>query len=460
MIALLATFLVAALAVGYVAAPLVRRQAPACDADASAGDAFAERQEETYAALRDLAHEYEVGHLESDDYFAMRDRYARRAMALLKLADERDRQADAAVEEAVRTLRGSSAGADAAPARCPRCGAPVPGRPQTCPVCGAGLEHGAGGARRAGRWVAPLAAAVAVIVAATAGVTTLVRTQQETQRPVATLPSQAVRGVIFSPSARGALLLATPDTLLQSTDTGKSWRQLRTGGTLFALAGAGTPGSSEARIWIADRDSVLQSTDGGRTFAKAGTPSPGQDVRALSPGASNPRELLALTADGALSRSEDAGATWSAAAAAEGQPALPPDVGSIAAVAGDPAVVFAASPSGGVFATYDQGTTWAAANGFVNGLLPTRDVRQLVYDPASGDRFVQPNGAVLHGALYAATDAGVWKSIDQGGSWQQLSLKVPVVALAVNPADSTELAAVDAQGQLFVSRDRGVRWDG
>lgn len=466
MIALLATLALAVVAVGYVLAPLARRGPPVDDAESTARDALAERQEETYAALRDLANERELGHLAPDDYFSLRDRYARRAMALLKLADERDRQADAAVEEAIRTLReaGAASAVGAAPAsRCPRCRTPALDGRTACPVCGAAMGYASAPRvrRRARRWIAPLAAAAAVLVALTAVLTSVLRTQQEAQRPVATLPSQAVRGLIFSPSVGGVLLLATPDMLLESADTGKSWRQLLAGGTLYALAGAGTPGSREARVWMADRDSVLLSTDGGGSFAKVGTPSPGQDIHALAPGASNPRELFALTADGALSRSDDAGATWaSSAPTPPGQPGLPQDAASIAAVSGEPAVILAASPTGGVFATYDQGKSWGPANGFVNGLLPTRDVRQLRYDPASGDRFVQPNGAVMRGALYAATDAGVWKSIDQGGSWSPLPLRAPVVALALNPANSAELAAVDAQGSLFVSRDRGVRWNG
>ena len=66
------------------------------------------RQQETYAALRELALDYESGALDAPTYQRQRQRYERRALALLKALDSWEARADAALAEHPVAERASS----------------------------------------------------------------------------------------------------------------------------------------------------------------------------------------------------------------------------------------------------------------------------------------------------------------------------------------------------------------
>lgn len=55
------------------------------------------RQQETYAALRELTLDYQAGALDAPTYRRQRQRYERRALALLKALDQWEARADAAL---------------------------------------------------------------------------------------------------------------------------------------------------------------------------------------------------------------------------------------------------------------------------------------------------------------------------------------------------------------------------
>ena len=57
------------------------------------------RQQETYAALRELTLDYQSGALDAPTYQRQRQRYERRALALLKALDRWEARADAALVE-------------------------------------------------------------------------------------------------------------------------------------------------------------------------------------------------------------------------------------------------------------------------------------------------------------------------------------------------------------------------
>ena len=57
------------------------------------------RQQETYAALRELTLDYQSGALDAPTYQRQRQRYERRALALLKALDRWEARADAALAE-------------------------------------------------------------------------------------------------------------------------------------------------------------------------------------------------------------------------------------------------------------------------------------------------------------------------------------------------------------------------
>src|SRR5205823_2880483 len=101
----------------------------------------------------------------------------------------------------------------------------------------------------------------------------------------------------------------------------------------------------------------------------------------------------------------------------------------------------------------------------VLALLATADVQ-------AGDnawtRLGQPSAAVTSlavdpqnaGTVYAASGAGLFKSVDEGVTWSALSPGLPccVVTLVIDPQSPTTLYAVTRIGAVLKSTDSGTSW--
>jgi photosystem II stability/assembly factor-like uncharacterized protein len=111
-------------------------------------------------------------------------------------------------------------------------------------------------------------------------------------------------------------------------------------------------------------------------------------------------------------------------------------VTSLAVARTQPATAFVSLFGGGVYRSTDQGATWQPAD---RG-LPASIGCDLVADPVNG------------GTLYAACGDGLFKTVDAGGRWRQLD---------VDNADVPIVSVADPQ-RLYLgglrSRDGGRRW--
>ena len=76
--------------------------------------------------------------------------------------------------------------------------------------------------------------------------------------------------------------------------------------------------------------------------------------------------------------------------------AAPPNVTGMAVVEQPELQIVVSTSTEGVLAAGLDGS-WRSANGFVNGALPTVNVRSLHYEPNSGDQYVSPTGQSLPG---------------------------------------------------------------
>ena len=259
------------------------------------------------------------------------------------------------------------------------------------------------------------------------------------------LPS-GQHALVFEPGDPRALYVANEGGLFRSPDGGRSWRPLGTGlavaevGLLadhgaWLLAGAGELGTLRyegGEVWCpvgpagpalavgdelvaAGAGGLVVSADGGASWAAVPLPPARGAVTALA--ASGPGRLLAGTSEGELLRLERAGGGWLVAGAAR------PRGGWVAGVAADPGrpgVAWAAwsDPRGGrVWRSGDDGASWTDASGG----LPAVPVAAVAADP---DR---------PGTVFAATDAGVWWSRDDGAAWEPLGRLpgTPALALAL-----------------------------
>lgn len=385
------TLLLAVSAVAFVAWPLLGRVAVTADEDPEV-DVLRERQQAAVEALRELDYERQIGKMTDAEYFPLRERYARQAMALLKLIDQRDAARENALEQAIASRRGGRGAIPAAPTR-GRAGVPVAGGPR---------------ARSARPWLIATGAGTLALVAALVLLVSTIRGGSAQPAVIGRVPLAVPRALVFDPSSPGRLLAGGSNGIVASTDMGKTWA---------AVAANGLPTGVV---------SFFPALDGSG--------------------------LMALNSDGGLLQSGDGGRTWSAV----GVPTLPAGALAVAAVPGSPPLLVVATANG-MQESSDSGKTWASANGFVNGLLPTRTDRDAVYAPTA-DQSTGPQGRTFHGLLFVATARGLYVSGDGGQTWLARSLGADLAALAVDPRNPSLLLAMDVQGELFRSQDAGATW--
>ncbi|MDQ3855514.1 MAG: hypothetical protein M3281_03875, partial [Chloroflexota bacterium] len=233
--------------------------------------------------------------------------------------------------------------------------------------------------------------------------------------------------------------------LLRSADGGRSWTRLGSPSGRVTGMTRGVDG----RLYALINNELLSSGDGGGTWAR-----PGDNVQ-LSTVAADPvtaGQLYGLDRSGRPVASADSGRTWTP---------LPgrslAGLRSLTVATSDPLVLFGADDRGVVIG---RDGSWGRASGAVNGALPTNAVRAVVYDAGSGDTAQLPGGERVSGALYAATDSGVFKSVDYGSSWFRLALDGDIDTLAVGPAGSGLVYAISSGGEVYRSTNRGVTWEG
>lgn len=99
------------------------------------------------------------------------------------------------------------------------------------------------------------------------------------------------------------------------------------------------------------------------------------------------------------------------------------------------------------FLSTSTGSALAADEGwqFLNGPQGA-SVRELARAPSDPD------------VLYAATSGDLYKSIDDGATWQALGLATPIVSVAVHPQNSSIVLAGTDFGELAKTVDGGATW--
>lgn len=203
---------------------------------------------------------------------------------------------------------------------------------------------------------------------------------------------------------------------------------------IAAGAGSGTLGADGGR-WIGSQRQSLPLPAG---IAVIGSSRSGARVAAAD-------------AAGRLFISEDGGASWR-----EGRAGAPEGLQALSPSDADARIWAATSIQGVLVGDGDAG--WGGANGFVNGALPTARIFDIDYDPDSGDSTAGAAGSVFVGALYAATDQGLYRSLDGGAAWAPLPGGIAARAVYGDGRHHQIVWAVDVSGNLYRSRDGGRSW--
>jgi hypothetical protein len=123
----------------------------------------------------------------------------------------------------------------------------------------------------------------------------------------------------------------------------------------------------------------------------------------------------------------------------------------------DPAIMYTAGVAGGVWKSVDNGGSWYP----LNDLLPSIAVSSMAMDPANPNIIYAGTGEGFNNSD-AVRGAGIFKSIDAGESWQWLdATSTPdfyfVNKLVISHKDSRRVYAATSTG-VFRSLDAGLTW--
>ncbi|KDP87218.1 hypothetical protein CF70_002930 [Cupriavidus sp. SK-3] len=253
-------------------------------------------------------------------------------------------------------------------------------------------------------------------------------------------PRSKTIALAFAPASQ-TLFKASGDAVYRSGDGGHHWSPigLPPASAPRRITSIAVADGEHGAIYVAGPGiGVLRSVDGGRNWSARNDGLPGTDIAALSTHADRPETVYAYVSGKGIFRSEDGGQHWKLMDAGP-RGGITRFVHSNMPGSMQSGWLFVAGPQG-VRRAMDCFCGWRDA-----GEL-RRAVRAVAYDPR------QPNH------VYAATDTGLFLSVDGGEKWSLVHTPVATIeALVVTPAGA--LYAAGADGSLFHRSAAANRWE-
>jgi photosystem II stability/assembly factor-like uncharacterized protein len=266
--------------------------------------------------------------------------------------------------------------------------------------------------------------------------------------------SSADPGTVYTATAPGwPTDPAGPSGVFRSVDGGDTWVQTTdvVGATVMAVDSTGTT------VAIGDPAGVLRSLDGGVTWFPASQGMLETSVTAVAVDPTNAAVSYASTGSKeGLFKSNDGGRSWTFTGTGLKQPVV-----SLAVAPSDPSVIYAGAGNFdwygyyaqvGVYRSTDGGASWLPVNIGIDDV----QVDALAVDPTD------PNVVYAAGEYFCdeCNDGGVWKSVDGGATWVELSVEHSAFpAIAMSPTSPNVLyAAASTYGTVYRTVDGGATW--
>jgi photosystem II stability/assembly factor-like uncharacterized protein len=223
--------------------------------------------------------------------------------------------------------------------------------------------------------------------------------------------------------------------LLVSQNGGKDWEPTTLNNAdAMALA---LPSSDPKIMYAAGHDVFFKSTDGGKSWESVSTDLPGLDIHGFTVDPENANHVFAHVVGFGIFSSQDGGSTWTLLS-----DGAPPSTFNLA-MGENSETLFAAAGEAGLWQSQDGGHIW---NSIPNA--PDRGAIAVAYVPANGRFYVSTLGDL----------EGLYVSDDHGQSWKPAGLNGLFLAIAVSPLDPDHILTVNADGEVFASRDGGLTW--
>ena len=232
--------------------------------------------------------------------------------------------------------------------------------------------------------------------------------------------------------------------VLTSLDGGDSWaipKGLSTGKINTIAVDA----HDKCTIYAAKANQIFKTTTCGRDWSQIFfDPKVDKVVSGLSVDWFNQRIVYAVTNEGDIFRSDDAGGSWRVLTRINAR------INGIVMDPRDSRTVYLSTLGLGVVKTVDGGTTWTPITEPLDKFDNARRPTQIVLDPTV------PN------VIYNVSHYGLLRSDDGGNAWQALTLPNPantvdIRAFAIHPRDSKQLVYATDTSIVF-SNDGGKTW--
>lgn len=209
------------------------------------------------------------------------------------------------------------------------------------------------------------------------------------------------------------------------------------------------PGNAQKLYVGDDQGHIFTSTNAGQQWTASDSGLPASTSINMLSFDSAGKKLYAATAQG-LFASADVGQHWTPIGT-QGTAAsrLPVDIyRALAFVDNEPGTIYAGTQHQGAFVTTDGGNTWKTSS---NGLPQGAAIYSLSFDGTTHQ-------------LWAATDAGIYRSDDRGASWRAFNTGLPtgLVTYSVQSASANggtkDLIYAGTSKGFFRSQDDGAHW--